>query len=151
MQSWDQQDHSSWTVGSDEYLCTRNVADLSPTGPDRSPLKLKDVQQNDLPISGQKTVPLLVGPSGGKHAMEATATFRVAEVRDNILSLGSWYERVSTSLWVFAVAQWRETGGVCRSNWNETACVLKLMCCNVLRDLDAWRLDQLLRMITSKM
>ena len=102
-----------------------------------------DVQQNDLPISGQTTVPLLVGPSGGKHAMEATATFRVAEVRDNILSMGSWCERVSTSLWVLAVAQWRETGGACRSNWNETACVLKLMCCNVLRDLDAWRLDQL--------
>ena len=31
---------------------------------------------------------MLVGPTGGKHAMEATATFRVAEVRDNILSLG---------------------------------------------------------------
>ena len=88
MQSWDQQAHSSWTVRSDEHLCTRKVANLSPTGPNRSPLKLKDVQQNDLPISGQKTVPLLVGPSGGKHAMEATATFRVAEVRDNILSLG---------------------------------------------------------------
>ena len=39
-------------------------------------------------ISGQKTVPLLVGPTAGKQAMEATATFRVAEVRDNILSLG---------------------------------------------------------------
>ena len=31
---------------------------------------------------------MLVGPTGGKHAKEATATFRVAEVRDNILSLG---------------------------------------------------------------
>ena len=31
---------------------------------------------------------MLVRPTGGKHAMEATATFRVAEVRDNILSLG---------------------------------------------------------------
>ena len=40
------------------------------------------------PISGQKTVPMLVGPTGGKNAVEATATFRVAEVRDNILSLG---------------------------------------------------------------
>ena len=45
------------------------------------------MQQNDLVISGQKTVPMLVGPTGGKHAMEATATFRVAEMRDNILSL----------------------------------------------------------------
>ena len=58
------------------------------TSRDRSTLKLKDVQQNDLVTSGQKTVPMLVGPTGGKHAMEATATFRVAEVRDNILSLG---------------------------------------------------------------
>ena len=61
-------------------------ADLIPTSRDRSPLK--DVQQNDLVISGPKTVPMLVGPTGGKHAMEATATFRVGEVRDNILSLG---------------------------------------------------------------
>ena len=29
-----------------------------------------------------------MGPTCGKHTMEATATFRVAEVRDNILSLG---------------------------------------------------------------
>ena len=46
------------------------------------------MQLNDLAIPGQKTVPMLVGPTGCKHAMEATATFRVAEVRDNILSLG---------------------------------------------------------------
>ena len=68
--------------GSDEHLWTPKFADLIPTIPDRSSLKLKDVQQNDLPISGQKTVPMLVGPTGGKHAMEATATFRVAEVRE---------------------------------------------------------------------
>ena len=74
--------------GSDEHLCTLKFADLIPTSRDRSPLKVKDVQQNELVISGQKTVPMLVGPTGGKHAMEATATFRVAEVRDNILSLG---------------------------------------------------------------
>ena len=37
--------------GSDEHLCTPKFADLIPTGPDRSPLKLKDVQQNDLSIS----------------------------------------------------------------------------------------------------
>ena len=74
--------------GSDEHLCTPKFADLIPTSPDRSPLKLKDVYQNDLVISGQKTVHMLVGPTSGKHAMEATATFRVAEMRDNILSLG---------------------------------------------------------------
>ena len=74
--------------GSDEHLCTPKFAVLIPTSRDRSPLKLKDVQQNDLVISGQKTVPMLVGPTGGKHAMEATATFRVAEVCVNILSLG---------------------------------------------------------------
>ena len=61
-------------------------ADLIPTGPDRSLLKHKDVQQNDLAISGQKTVPTMVGPTGGKQAMEATATFRVTEVRNNLVA-----------------------------------------------------------------
>ena len=74
--------------GSDEHLCTPKFADLIPTSRDRSRLKLKDVQQNDLVIACQKKVPMLVRPTGGKHAMEATATFRVAEVRDNILSMG---------------------------------------------------------------
>ena len=74
--------------GSDEHLCTPKVADLIPTSRDRSPLELKDVQQNDLVISGQQTVPMLVEPTGGQHAMEATATSRVAQVRDNIYSLG---------------------------------------------------------------
>ena len=120
-------------------------------GPNRSLLKLKDVQQNDLAISGQKTVPLFVGPTGGKQAVKATATFRVAEVRDNILSLGTLCERASTSLWVRTVAQWRETAGVYRSTWIETACVLKLMCCNVRRDLDTRRREQLLRTTTWKM
>ena len=69
-------------------MCTPKFADLIPTSPDRSLLKLKDVLQNDLAITGQKTVPMLVGPTDGKLAMEATATFRVAEVRGNILSLG---------------------------------------------------------------
>ena len=114
--------------GSDEHLCTPKFADLIPTSRDRSPLKLKDVQQNDLVISGQKTVPMLVGPTGSKHAMEATATFRVAEVRDNILSLENWFERVSASIWVLVVARWKRTAGKCRSTWNETACVWKLMC-----------------------
>ena len=36
--------------------------------------------------------------------------------------------------------------GVYRSTWNETVCVWKLMCCNVRRDLDTWRLGRLLRM-----
>ena len=37
---------------------------------------------------------MLVGPTGGKRAMKATATFRVAEVRDNILSLGKLVRKV---------------------------------------------------------
>ena len=85
---WDQQVLSSWTAEVTNTCAHRSLRTLFPTGPDRSSLKLKDVQQNDLAISGQKTVPMLVGPTGGKHAMEATATFRVAEVRDNILWLG---------------------------------------------------------------
>ena len=52
--------------GNDEHLCSPKFADLIPTDPDRSLLKLKDVQQNDLTISGQQTVPLLVGPLGGR-------------------------------------------------------------------------------------
>ena len=36
--------------GSDEHLCTPKFADLIPTSLDRSPLKLQDVQQNDLAI-----------------------------------------------------------------------------------------------------
>ena len=83
--------------GRHKHLCTPKFADLIPTGPDRSLLKLKDAQQNDLAISGQKTVPMLVGPTSGKHAVEATATFRVAEVRDNILSLGKLVRKVSFS------------------------------------------------------
>ena len=47
--------------GSDEHLCTPVVADLIATGPDRSLLKLKDVQQNDLAISSQKTEPFVGG------------------------------------------------------------------------------------------
>ena len=126
--------------GSDEHLCTPKFADLISTSRDRSPLKLKDVQKNVLVMSGQKTVPMLVGPTGGKHAMEATATFRVAEVRDNILSLGKhWFERVSASIWVLVVARWKRTAGKCRSTWNETVCVWRLMLCSAHRDLDTWR------------
>ena len=60
--------------GSDEHLCTPKFADLIPTSPDRSP-------SSSRMCNG-------MGPTGGKHAMEATATFPAAEVRDNILSLG---------------------------------------------------------------
>ena len=49
---------------SDEHLCTPKFAELIPTSRDRSPLKLKDVQQNDLAISGQKTVPNVGGTDG---------------------------------------------------------------------------------------
>ena len=42
---------------SDEHLCAPKFVDLIPTGPDRSSLKLKDVQQNDLAISGRKLCP----------------------------------------------------------------------------------------------
>ena len=84
--------------GSDEHLCTPKFADLIPTSRDRSPLKLKDVQQNDLVISGQKTVPMLVGPTGGKHAMEATAT---ACIETRIRGGGKQLSRMSVmSAWM---------------------------------------------------
>ena len=80
--------------------------------------------------------------------MEATATFRVAEVRDNILSLGK-VVRKGFHFTLGPCGCSMERDG--RSVPLYLACVLKLMCYNVLRDLDMWRLDQLLRMITSKM
>ena len=132
--------------GSDEHLCSPKFADLILTGPDRSPLKLKNVQQNDLMISGQKTVPMLVGPTGGKQAMEATATFRVADVRDNILSLGKPGDAMVSSFtlgssWLLNGERRQERAALLGTN---TACVLKHMCCNVRRELDTWRLEQLL-------
>ena len=56
---------------------------------------------------------MLVEPTGGKLAMEATATFRVVEVRDNIMSLGKLVRRVSASIWVLVVARWKRTAGKC--------------------------------------
>ena len=66
MGTGDDETSTGWcfAVATDEHSCTPKFADLVPTGPDRSPLNLKDVQQNDLAISGQKTVPMLVGPTG---------------------------------------------------------------------------------------
>ena len=121
--------------GSDEHLCILNFADLITTSRDRSLFKLKDVQQNDLVISGQKTVPVLVGPTGGKHAMEATATFRVAEVRDNILSLGKLVRKGSS----FNLGP----GGCSMEKGGRK---VPLMCCSAHRDLDTWRREQLSRM-----
>ena len=88
MQQWNQRDHFFLDSGSVERSCIPKFALLIATTPDRSTFKLKDVQQNELAITGQKIVPMMVGPTGGKQSLEATATFRVAEVRDNILSLG---------------------------------------------------------------
>ena len=57
-----------------------------------------------------------------------------------------WFERVSGSSWVLVVARWKWTSGKCRSTWNETVCVWKLMFWSVHRDLDTWRREQLSRM-----
>ena len=76
--------------------------------------------------------------------MEATATFRVAEVRDNILSLGKLARKGLLqfgSWWVLD-----GTAGKCRSTWNETVCVWKVMFCSANRDLDARRRERLSRM-----
>ena len=132
--------------GNNELWCTPKFAHLIPTSRDRSPLKLKDVQQNDLVISSQKTVPMLVGLTGGKHAMEATATFRVAEVRNNILSLGKLVRKGFSFNLVLVVARWKRTAGKCRFTWNETVCVWRLMFCSTHRDLDTWRRERLSRM-----
>ena len=114
--------------GSDEHLCTSKFADLIPMGPDRSLLQLKDVQQNDLAISGHKTVPLLVGPTGGNKRCKQRPHSELLRCVTISCRWRNWCERASTSLWVLTVAQWRETTGVYRSTSNETACVWKLMC-----------------------
>ena len=135
-----------WCSESDEHLCTPKFADLITTSRDHSSLKLKDVEQNDLVISGQNTVPMLVGPTGGKHAMEATATFRVAEVRGNILSLGKLVRKGFSFNFGPSGCRWRRTAGKCRSTRNATVCVWRLMFCIAHRDLDTWRRERLSRM-----
>ena len=122
--------------GSDEHLCTPKFADLIPTGPGRSPFKLNDEQQNDLAISGQKTVPMLVGPAGGIHH----------EVRDNILSLGKLVRKDFSFTLGPCGCSMEKDGRSVPLYLGETGCVWKLMCCNVRRDLDTWRRGQLLRM-----
>ena len=77
VQFWDQQGHSSWTAEATNPGPTQKSSQAQRCAAERS---------DNFQV--RKLVPLLVGPSSGKHAMEATATFRVAEVRDNILSLG---------------------------------------------------------------
>ena len=49
---------------------------------------LLDSGSNELSITGQKIVPMVVGPTGGKQSLEATATCCVAEVRG--LGCESW-------------------------------------------------------------
>ena len=96
------------------------VCGLDPDGSGPQHPILKDVLQNDLAISGHKTVPMLVGPTGGKRAMEATATFQLH--------------------WVLVVARWRKTAGACSFTWHKTVCVWRVMCWSARRDLDTWRL-----------
>ena len=53
---------------------------------------------------------------------------------------------VQPSIWVLVVARWRRSAGKCRSTWNETVCVWRLMFCSAHRDLDTWRRERLSRM-----
>ena len=57
----------------------------------------------------------------------------------------NWFERVSASIWVLVVARWKRTAGKCRSAWNATVCVWRLMFWSVHRDLDTWWREQLSR------
>ena len=67
-----------------EHLCSPKFADFR----QKSSQAQRCAAERSDNFQVRKLVPLLVGPSGGKHAMEAAVTFRVAEVRDHILSLG---------------------------------------------------------------
>ena len=98
--------------GSDEHLCSPKFADLIPTDPDRSLLKLKDVQQNDLTISGPKTVPLLVGPSSGNMRWKLLPHSVLLTCVTIFCRWRNWCEKRFHFLWVPVVAQWREMGSV---------------------------------------
>ena len=74
--------------GSDEHL-----------SPDRSPHKLKDVQQNDLAISGHKTVPMLVDRQVASMPWRHRPHSELLRCVTISCRWENWCERVSASLW----------------------------------------------------
>ena len=76
--------------GSDEHVCRKEFAPAYETQPDPHPVTLRDVQKGVLQQYGVRDVSLQIGPSG---ITEAQCAFKVADVNDDVLSLGRLLRR----------------------------------------------------------
>ena len=112
--------------GSDEHLCTPKFADLTPTNPNSSPFKLKNVQQNDLAISGQKPCPRWWDRQVASMPWRQRPHSELLRCVTTFCRWENWCEKVC-SLWVLVAARWKRTAGKCRYTFNESVCVWRLM------------------------
>ena len=71
--------------GSDEHVCRKEFAPAYETQSDPRPVTLRDVQKGVVQQYGVRDVSLQIGPSG---ITEAQCAFKVADVNDDVLSLG---------------------------------------------------------------
>ena len=76
--------------GSDEHVCRKEFAPAYETQPDPHPVTLRDVQRGVLQQYGVRDVSLQIGPHG---ITEAQCAFKVADVNDDVLSLGRLLRR----------------------------------------------------------
>ena len=76
--------------GSDEHVCRKEFAPAYETQPDPHPVKLRDVQKGVLQQYGVRDVSLQIDPSA---ITAAQCAFKVAEVNDDVLSLGRLLRR----------------------------------------------------------
>ena len=77
----------SW---SDEHVCRKEFAPAYETQPDPHPVTLRDVQKGVLQQYGVRDVSLQIGPSG---ITASQCAFKVADVNDDVLSLGRLLRR----------------------------------------------------------
>ena len=97
--------------GSDENLCTPKFAELIRTSRDRSHLKLKDVQQNDLVISKVKRpCPCWWDRQVASMPWRQRPHSEFLRHRTTSCRWENWFERVSASIWVLVVARWKKDG-----------------------------------------
>ena len=76
--------------GSDEHVSRKEFAPAYETQPDPHPVTLRDVQKGFLQQYGVRDVSLQIGPSG---ITAAQCAFKVADVNDDVLSLGRLLRR----------------------------------------------------------
>ena len=76
--------------GSDEHVCRKEFEPAYETQPDLHPVTLRDVQRGVLQQYGVRDVTLQIGPSG---ITAAQCAFKVADVTDDVLSLGRLLRR----------------------------------------------------------